>query len=244
MTQIFGSYSHGKIGGYRMSNLVVFGDSWAYGDELTEYEKPYGQLIAEHLGYNYFNYARIGSSIPALVLQLKKYINDHPDEDTTAIFFLTDYSRTVAWENEKEINVIASGAPGDKDAVWFDTHLDSDYYKFYHDEFGIFQAENILMALQFICKRYNIKDYYIIGWTKWDIDTIGVDVDKIYMEGKKSCLELFSDEDDPINPPIKKSITQFYNLYNYDKFIAPKACHPNQLGHKTIANALIEWINK
>jgi hypothetical protein len=212
-----------------MSNLVSFGDSWAYGYELTDDEKSYGQIIAEKLKYKFYNYSRIGSSIPALVVQLKRYLKDHPNEDTTAIFFLTDYSRNIAWENGREINVYASGAPEDKLAEWPDTHVDSVYYKFYHDEFGIFQAENVIMALQFICKRYNIKDHYIIGWTKWDIDPISVDISKIYMEGKKSCLELFSDGDNPINPPIKKSITQFY---------------PNQLGHHTIANALLEWINK
>ena len=226
-------------------NLVSFGDSWAYGDELTDCEKAYGELVAESMGLNYYNYARIGSSIPALVLQLKRYINDHLNQtkDTTAIFFITDYSRNVAWEDGREFNVYASGAPGDREAQWHDTHVDSVYYKFYHDEFGIFQAENVLMACQHICRRYGIKDHYIIGWTKWDIDPTGVDTSKIFMEGKKSCLELFG-ADKSANPPIKKSVTQFYDLYDYNKYIAPKACHPNQLGHETIANALLEWMEK
>ena len=40
--------------------IIAFGDSWAYGSELNEGEKPYPHWMAQQLGVEYSNYNEKG----------------------------------------------------------------------------------------------------------------------------------------------------------------------------------------
>jgi hypothetical protein len=208
-----------------MGNLVTFGDSWPAGAELLETEVPFGAIMANHYNLDYYTYSKHGSAISDMVLQLKQYLSDFFEKKTTAVFFLTDFSRVTNFNSKGE-------------QTYFGKTSDNIYYKWYTDYFGMLLANAIIVQLQSICKQNNIEDYYIVGWTKWDMSfTPGIDLNKIYDRGNTTCLNLFKVyNNDPTDDPE-------FILYDYNHYIKPNQCHPNQLGHQKIANELIKWID-
>jgi len=91
-----------------------------------------------------------------------------------------------------------------------------------------------LIALQAICAKYNIRDYYVWGW-----DQIGlwseVDPDRIY---KQTVADVFLEGE-----TVALGGSKIMHLKNsQNKFIWPNSGHPNQLGHQRIADLLQEWI--
>lgn len=203
--------------------VITFGDSWPAGAELNADEKPFGALIADALNLKFTNFAQQGTSIDHMVLQLQQAI-DLKYKNCLAIFFLTECSRTICFND--------NGRPQNS----LKTNYDENYIRYlYNDHLGHFRANVALLTLQSMCKAAGITDYYIHGWTKFPITLTGIDRSKIFDGG--TCLNLFKIYDtDPTDDP------EFIN-YDYNHFIKPNVCHPNQLGHKKIANELLSWIN-
>jgi len=107
----------------------------------------------------------------------------------------------------------------------------SNWYKYFHnDHLDQFSLHKTLATLQRICEQYNIRDYYISGWTDINFNMIGVDTKKMYPD---TCLKLFGGE----NLLEPDSLTD--NLYIY-----PNVSHPNPAGHIMIAEHLYHWIFK
>ena len=214
-----------------IETVVTFGDSWPAGTELSDNHEPFGDLIAQHYrntnkSLRFTNYAVPGTSIDHMIIRLDSFIKNESTQNTLAIFFLTDYSRSIIWKNNKFETVLVNNDD------------DSTYWKnYYSDEYGIFRANQALLTLQHMCKQYQINDYYIVGWTKFPLTLSGIDKDKIFEQGNKSCLNLFKIRDDD-NTDDSSFIFCDYNYY-----IKPNVCHPNLLGHQTISANLINWID-
>lgn len=225
---MFGLCFLGNNGGVLMPNnlLATFGDSWAYGIELQPNEKPFGQIMAEKLGVDFKNYAWWSTSIEHLVFQLRQFIEERPKFDhVTSVFFLTDYSRTLTIEPTQVIEIDVH-----------DPKFKSYYQTVYSDDLGIFKANVIMLALQHICQQYKINDYYICGWTPIEFTLPGIDKNKIFRQGLNTCADI-------LNIPGLLDVPDcFYQQENF--YFWPNVCHPNQLGHRHIADTLIKWINK
>ena len=204
--------------------VVTLGDSWPAGAELDTGEKTFGELIASHYNAEFYNVAEGGTSNFHLMLQLKKLLSmpDVKDKNVLAIFFITHHSRSLSIENGKVKSLTV--------------HNEDEYYKNFTDETSIFMHNILFSSLQNVCKVNNISDKYIFGWTKFELDNI-VDKNKFFNNGETTCLNMFKVyENDPTDDPN-------FIYYDYNHYIRPKVDHPNQLGHKTIANNLINWIN-
>ena len=212
-------------------NVVVFGDSWPAGEELQPGENTFGEIIANHYSSKFYNYAQPRTSIEHMLLQADNFLKNKTqiiEQTTCAVFFLTDIGRSIFWDSNKQIKSIRA-ANGDHNY----------YYKQIHsEELAIFRANQALLALQRMCQVHNLHDFYIVGWTKCPMLLSGTDLNKIYQQGNSTCLNMFKVYDnDPTDDPN-------FIFYDYNHYIKPNQCHPNQLGHQTIANNLIQWIDQ
>jgi len=206
-----------------MATLFVFGDSWPYGSELQPGEYPYGQLLYQRVGCNDVkSFAEASTSIPHLILQLRSAIAQGAN-DTKAIFFLTGVDRDLVWEEHctRELNPSSSG-----DADW--------YAKYNSPELTNYRINTTLMALQSMCAKHNIEDYYIWGWDRVELWP-EVDQTKIY---KDTIADVFLE-----GAEIPNGTSKIMHLKNSkNRFVWPNMGHPNQLGHQRIADILAEWI--
>lgn len=207
-------------------HVITFGDSWPAGAELHDDEYPFGKLMAQSLGSEFSNFAQPGTSIDHMVLQLQTAIQSVQHTNSLAIFFLTEYSRTICFDNNGlQLNPRK-------------TDYEENYVRYlYNDHLGHFRANVALLALQSMCRAAGLTDYYVFGWTKFPINLTGINTNKIFDHGKTTCLDMFKVYDnDPTHDPN-------FIFYDYNHYIKPKICHPNQIGHQKIADELLKWVN-
>ena len=212
-----------------MPKLLTFGDSWPFGSELREQEKPFGRLLAEMADVPYQNFARYSTSIPHLLLQIhtaREYMGD-AIRGSVALFFLTSPNRDLIWSNKypKELH-LNPNHPDDKDILY--------YSQIHTPELSKFRVNSTLLALMKICEHHGIIDRYVWGW-----DTIGlwpeVDRERFYDHGVSTAFEMFDDL------PTQDGLWQYCNNKN-NLYISPNSGHPNQLGHRRIADRLYPWL--
>ena len=212
-----------------ISNLVTFGDSWPAGAELEDRTQAFGHLLAKMSNASvYKNCAIDATSNDRMILQLQEYIRDTASvTDHVAIFFITSPSRHLHLDyknNIKELKV-----PPD-----YRTESDpvvANWYRYFHsDPSDYFNLYKLLLSLQRICEQYQIRDYYISGWTNLNFfkKPLGVDTKKIF---PRTCTKMFG---------LKNQI-EFDNI-GQNQYIYPNASHPNEQGHLLIANSLYKWI--
>lgn len=215
--------------------LLIFGDSWTYGDELQKHEAPYGTLLARQLGIdNIRNYSAPGTSIGHLILQLQAAMQDHAHAHCKkiAVFFLSGQERYMCYHDDKILNLNIRGPrinpENDPQMAELVNHM---YYKyFYSDQMRDFYMNTNILTLQSMCRYHGIDDYYIAGWQLFDFWP-EVDRERIYDRGQTSCRELLNMEFDNRDGVV------FDNVY-----FSPNRAHPNQLGHQKIADCLYDWI--
>jgi lysophospholipase L1-like esterase len=203
-------------------SLLIFGDSWPFGAELKQNELAYGELLSVRLDKPLCNFSQSSTSIPHLLLQLRTAL-DQGHSDCTAVFFLTGVDRDLVWHcgNTRELNPTN---PADVD--W--------YAKYNSPELTAYRVNTTLIALQAMCARYNIRDYYVWGWDQVDLWS-EVDTDRIY---KQTVADVFLE-----GQTVALGGSKIMHLKNSrNQYIWPNSGHPNQLGHQRIADLLQEWI--
>jgi len=215
------------VGGLvEINQVVTFGDSWANGAELPDGHESYGEIIAQHYKANFKNYAQNATAIDNMILQLDKFIKTTDStKNTLALFFLTEKQRAIMWESKKlkQVNVLTE--------KWYSANMSTEEYE-------NFRANEAIVTLQRMCQQSGIIDYYIMGWVKFPLTLSGIELDKIFEKGQKTCLNLFQiRKNDPTDDPN-------FIFYDYNYYIKPNVCHPNMLGHQVIADNLISWIEK
>lgn len=194
--------------------VVTFGDSWPDGAELMPGEQPYGKLIADYYQCEFINLAESATSIDHMILQLNSLLEKSLTGSICAVFFLTDIARSIYWNTHGQA----------EELQWRNTN----YLKhLYSDQLSNFRANQALLSLQRMCEKYQLKDFYVVGWTKFPITLKGIDLNKLYQSGNKTCVNMFNDTGiDPM------------------EYFKPSISHPNQLGHQQIAKTLIQWIDQ
>ena len=208
--------------------LLIFGDSWAYGSELPEHQREtlcFGGQLAALLGVDsVHNCAETGSSISHLHLQFQQALTRmsyDPADCYTAVFFLTGQQRFLAFDpNDEFYNLIPAGASIRPIQHHYRDLIESvnDFY-FKHIQSN--SADHVMLntnilALQSVCKYHNIQDYYVSGWQDLHLWP-EVDVTRIM---PTHCQALFGKQD----------------------YITPNQSHPNEQGHRLIADKLYEFI--
>jgi hypothetical protein len=228
-------------------NLISCGDSWSAGAELQPGQQPFGELIAQQLGCNNFiNQSLDASSISHLIVQLRQAIQQCQEQnldlsDTVAVFFLTSIDRDLIWS---ETLPKGTGFAGHYDPPYQQPEeillnpndpLHHHWYRTYHsDTLSMFRANTSLLALQQICQHHKIKDFYVWGWQTHQLWP-EINMDRFYQKGQARAVDCFTDDKTVPVVEIKKLSPQYF---------WPNGSHPNQLGHKIIAENLAGWMTK
>jgi hypothetical protein len=204
-----------------MKTLLTFGDSWPRGAELQRNQQPYGHWLCQLLNYdNWQNFADGGTSLEHLILQLQEYLNVHDANDqVTAIFFLTNPVRTAYFKNNLHFRQTTS--PGEQEQ-WL-----------YFQDYVWLRASIAIAAAQQACRLHNIDDYYFSGWIKYDNLLPIVQQEKIWKMAKETVIDWFGAD----------AVTgEFIDRIRHNQYVKPNLMHPNELGHKLIAERLASWI--
>ena len=201
------------------SILVTLGDSWPQGAELAPGEQPFGYFVQKELQCTiWVNLGEGGTSNEHLILQLKNFVITNVHSPVTAIFFLTNPARSIYWKGDM---FYPSG----------NSEMQRQFLHF-HDQDQLRTAITVA-ALQRICLTHQIDDYYVAGWVSMSNWLPGTDVEKIYGAGAVTAAQMLNATDH--NGEHLLDVGD--NLY-----IKPNFCHPNQKGHRLIADKLSEWI--
>jgi hypothetical protein len=210
--------------------LFCFGDSWPAGSELANGGKTFGEILAGSLGDGFANFSQAATSISHLPLQLRRALDQHciTDQDR-AVFFLTGASRDLYWQDQREMELHPQRAliPGDK--------INRFWYKRIHSpELETYRTNTTLMTLHHMCRYHGLRDYYVWGWDRVDL----------WPELDRSRFCEFSAAEiileDHRNFDEEDLFRKFRNTPN--PFIFPNKHHPNQHGHRVIAEMLYSWI--
>lgn len=217
--------------------LLSFGDSWAYGCELSDASREqdnYTGQLGRLIGVDHtVNFSEPGSSISHLQIQLRRAIDscfsDSSWTEVTAVFFLTGQQRFLMFDPQGEfVGLAPTGAvirPGQRQQrVQLDSINDFYYQNIQSHRADVINLNTNLLALQSICKYYNIKDYYISGWEKLSLWP-EVNRSRIYAQGQSHCAELLQ-----------------LNNMRHDQNTVPNGLHPSAQGHALIAQALLNMI--
>ena len=209
-----------------MTALAVFGcswTSWTAEDEIPK-ENTWGAKLATKLNSTEYTNLGMGSSSNSRsVLQLLEYIKrtDIPIENSIVVFLITTPDRDCVISRDDHIVNLKSGQSDDLTRSWmtyFTSRPNSD-----------FNLHKNILSMQAICRQYNIRDYYMIGWSDVDLKLPGIDTSKIY---HKSCVQLFGYKN------------QWDFLDTPPNHYVEKGRHPNELGHELIAQTLYNWITE
>jgi hypothetical protein len=204
--------------------LLTLGDSWPEGAELGN-SRRYGEILKDESGYEeFYNYGSGGASNEDMLYQLQDYIANHHNEhkQVTAIFFLTNPARTAHF-------------PRFMSKTTKDDEMKKLLLHFYTPEHEVMRSSATVSALQFWCARLGFDDYYFAGWVRYTEWLPGVNVDKIWAQGRETAADWFG----ATNHNGEHLLDVGDNIY-----IRPNFAHPNQLGHNLIAERLSSWISK
>jgi len=228
-----------------MHDLLIFGDSWAWGAELDQDLRDQqcfgGQLAVMMPGYRHLNFSETGSSLSHLHLQFEymlRQLDKSPKGDSIAIFFLTGMERYLTFDDAGEFAhfspmgaIVRPIQNSLRDRLDYKNDL---YYKHLHSpHWDILNLNCTILSLQARCRYYGIDDYYLPGWQRFS-PWKEIDADKIYSKGQKTCADILG---------LATSTTGQINFAG-NQYIIPNETHPNALGHKLIAQTLYDIISK
>jgi len=203
--------------------LITFGDSWP-GNAENGQSRGYGQILADTYGFDqFYNYGADGASNEHMLWQFQRYLREthQPNHKVTAIFFLTNPSRTMQWIRHLE-------SPTMTESV-----LKELYLHIMDPKMEQMRTMSSISALQFWCQRFSFDDWYFAGWNRYDSWLPGVNLDKIWAQGKETAADWFG---------ASKHNGEHLLDVGDNPYIKPNFCHPNPLGHQLIADRLAPWI--
>jgi len=233
-----------------IKKLVAFGCSWTFGDELDDpefvnskhqpkwwdYNTPYRLahgypgLVANHYGLELENLAFPGASLVSMRDTVTWYVSNHDVQDTILLVGLTESWRW-SWHN-------AAHEPGHGDPEWnkhvhsaWMLHDNLNYSDNWRNAFKSFiddqmcdelQLKNLnetLLLFDGIAARYNIP---VVQFNVLNVIPGAISVPTYYapMDNMRAYLQGYGQE-----------------------VFAPQR-HPNETGHKIIAERIISWLDE
>lgn len=204
------------------TNLILlnFGDSWAYAADAGVLA-GYSRLVAQARGYDYLDFSEPSSSIPALLLQFRKFIDTayNKTQQYTALFFVTAKERQLLFDVDH--------LPRE---TW--PQRDEEYYaKWYNDPHGEFVANTTIITLQAMCQHYNIRCHFMLGWQCLNL---WPEVDRLqfHANGDRCIAQEFGGSGDT---PLQDLIDR-----HHSQFLIYKNWHPSVAGHRLIADLILQ----
>jgi lysophospholipase L1-like esterase len=208
-----------------MKQLVVFGDSWPAGSELTNpSEHCFPSVLGELLKIQIDNQSQSGTSVDQALLRLLNYNL----VDCGVLFCFTSYARYIRFDNSQDFEV----HPNNKDLASLNY-----YTQFYSDELGKFNFLKNILIVQGVCKSLNIPIYCVTNWNTVPDHKL-IDSNTFY---KKSLFEILGMTN--VTTESAKEYDFRLQMLRNKQYIYPNSSHPNIDGHKLIAQELALWIN-
>lgn len=202
--------------------LITFGDSWP-GNAENGQSRGYGQILTDTYGFDrFYNYGTGGASNEDMLWQFQRHLREahQPDHKVTAIFFLTNPSRTAQWPKHLEAPMTESVLK----QLWLHV-MDPTLEQM--------RTTSSISALQFWCQQFDFDDWYFAGWNRYNNWLPGVNLDKIWAQGKETAADWFG---------ATKHCGEHLLDVGDNPYIKPNFCHPNPLGHQLIADRLAPWM--
>lgn len=205
--------------------VYSFGDSWAYGSELKPGDRTFGQILADKLRITHINHGTPGFSMGNVMLSLLEQTANLTKDDIVIVILPPDIrwytmTKTKAWKSLQSNN-----------QEWIDYFVEKpiEYFIHHHNIF-LYTMQSALKDKQ--CKYVLCHNYGNLQILPQYENLI----DRSVLLSEHSLTQLLSDDDWNDNYDIDKKsdgpprFTGKYFLGNYN--------HPNQLGHKRIAELI------
>ncbi len=226
-----------------MPTIFSFGDSWAFGSELNNNEKPFVYWIAEHYHYDYENYGIPGSSLGLIVHTITKNLHKITSQDKVIVIIPPD-SRWYD-ENEEQSFYSISDIDG-KDYINFLNNKTLEWFKYHHSLF-IYTIQSMLDTTS--CKYVFAHNYGQLEYHEYNfpidssnflntdsltdiLSTAATNEDKSWQSYNTSWILHDEISIRQSNGPTDDYFTGIY--------FEGCSWHLNELGHKKIAEMMIQ----
>ena len=215
-----------------MMKLISFGDSWAQGAELNRDEQPFIYWLADYYNCEYINFGQNGMSMGLVNKCILDNSNNISQDDIVTVVIPPDIRwytenngdwNTLTKENNEWKQMISNG----KTIEWF---------KYHHNLFII----NIILVLKLIgCKFVLMHNYGLL-----ELQYENLINKKYFLSIDNSLTGLLNGNNNfDWNYDCEFFDDGPHNTFS-GKYFEGKQFHPNELGHKRIAELLIEHFNK
>lgn len=202
-------------------NIFCFGDSWGYGSELNPGEKNFCEVMSEKFNIPLKNYSEPNMSLGLITRLLSLKINEITDKDLVLVVIPPDARWYTEW---KTLNFEDISFFKDKSDDWF----------YYHQQLFIFSICELLNKVG--CKyllMHNYGEYPLI-----DRGYIFSKFSNEKFLDTRSLTELLTNNSSTELSPIK--VEKYQGIIFSGPYF--NESHPNQEGHKKIAEFIINRI--
>lgn len=221
-----------------------FGDSWVAGDEL-ENAPAFPKIVSDRYSAECINLGECGASIDDLPYQF--FHNRHRISKDDVVFFCLTASHRVSLFEDGEIKRIM---PNEMYQKHRPHSFANQWFKYFdNQQQRLYNRDKTINLLYFWTKSHGIKCWFSNIFTIEADAMIDVTPDDCWLISKKDCLAR------SILPVIDKSnlyLSDHPDLTNeqwelqrnaIDQYIKPNWAHPNESGHKKIAETIIKRLN-
>lgn len=215
------------------AQVWTFGDSWAAGHGLKDNEKRFGDVIAEYFTIPHINHGKSGSSLGQILHQFKASIKQIKKNDIVLVVIPPDI-RWYKIEGDNTSNSILVGTKEykrfikDKNPAWFIYHHSLFIYTF------------IAMAKQLDLNLVLAHNY---GKLVFDKDFASIIEKKYFLNVNRCLTELLGGVAWKGNYHRKLSQDGPPEYIIGENFI-PEDTHPNEQGHRLIADMILKHLEK
>lgn len=221
-----------------MDKLICFGDSWAAGAELDlQTQRPFINWLADLLATPCVNYSKQGSSLGIILHTLVSKITEINKNDTVIVIVPPD----TRWYDENREQGFYSLMNWQRDDYFkFLNNKTLEWFKYHHAVF-IYTIQNILNDIG--CK-------YIMAHNYGQIDeyvqfNLNINFDRFLSHS--SLVELLSPttaewKSYPTHLPLRLQFNEdgpTSRIFS-GKYFEGCETHPNELGHKYLAQLFLE----
>jgi len=210
--------------------IMTFGDSWAAGWGLKEGEKTFTNFISDSLQCKEINFSKSSSSLGQILHDLSKNIQNARQSDFVIVVIPPD----TRWYTESNNHNFRSMLLGDKDYKNFINDKTDYWFRYHHSLF--------IHSIYSICKQLNLN--YILAHNYGKLEFVKpfnqLIPDCIFLDKVKSLTTLLGGEDyanyDLKNDGPPETVK--------GKNFIPDDVHPNEKGHKLIAEIILGKIHE
>lgn len=224
-----------------MSKVLCFGDSWAFGAELVQpqhKEHPFVHWVAKELNLPYKNYGEEGASLGIILHRIVSNVKNINPQDIVLVIIPPD----TRWYDENEQKGFYSLMNWQKEDYFMSINKKTLAWFKYHHALFVYTIQKILN---------DTGCYYIMAHNYGQINetaqfNLNIDYDKFL--SNTDLTNLLSEVSHVWRSysehlPPRNRWDEDGPLYNHEfsgKYFKGTVNHPNELGHKRIAELFLE----